>query len=753
LILFTQRKWLLSLSLLLSGLAFQAQGASIVNYGPANFPFPQNKANAYGIYATNYNNNTVEAAYEQWYSACVTTAGAGGYLRVQRPNEPGLQVDSTVSEGIGYGMIIAVYMNDEYLFDNLWKYEQQNLDGNGLMNWYIYSNDTTGGTGAATDADEDMAWALLMAQRQWGGQGTRTITGTYLNNAITQINDIYNTEVETSDYVLKPGDGFGGSSETNPSYFDPAYYQEFAKATGNNGWVSVGAECYTILENNLNQGYGNANNGLDSAWCTSSGVSIAGVITTAYTNYQYDACRTPFRIAEDYLFFGNSQALTYLTDTSNFFSGVGAVSIVDGYNLNGTPDPQYQTGASATIQSAAFVGPAGVGAQISSTYQSYVNDTFTDLSSLQLLTGGTYYTESWTVMSLLMLSDNFLDYNLLPLPTPTFTITMTPTGTLTPVLTATATWTLTSTSTSTATITATPTSTATNTPTVTWTLTSTPTSTATVTATPTPTATNTPTATWTSTNTPTLTPTSTSTFTYTPTSTTTITPTMTITPTTTNTYTSTATSTATATFTITLTNTPTATESSTPTETVTATPTLTVTSTETSVPTMTFTPTLTNIPTWTATRTNTPTPTETQTTTPTPTNTITMTWTPTITSTPTITPTPLEILSATPTPTSVLILPSVPISTPIPYPNPYNGTGIIRIHVVLNQSMPFVTLRIYTTAYRQVFESTEGPFGIGSQTLEISMQNLQSMNLANGIYYLVVSTPHGRAIGKLMILR
>ena len=112
----------------------------------------------------------MQAAYQNWKNTLVTTSGAKGYRRVARSATETLPND-TVSEGIGYGMILAVYMNDQSLFDDLWHYEQQFLDANGLMNWDI---DPTGnvvqptGTGAATDADEDMAWALLMADRQWG---------------------------------------------------------------------------------------------------------------------------------------------------------------------------------------------------------------------------------------------------------------------------------------------------------------------------------------------------------------------------------------------------------------------------------------------------------------------------------------------------------------------------------------------------------------------------------------------------------
>ena len=74
------------------------------------------------------------AAFNQWKTDTVTTNGAGGFRRVQRPAEPGLEANSTVSEGIAYGMLIAVYMGDQALFDGLWKYEQtqaerQRVDG------------------------------------------------------------------------------------------------------------------------------------------------------------------------------------------------------------------------------------------------------------------------------------------------------------------------------------------------------------------------------------------------------------------------------------------------------------------------------------------------------------------------------------------------------------------------------------------------------------------------------------------------
>jgi endoglucanase len=171
---------------------------------------------------------------------------------------------------------------------------------------------------------------------------------------------------------------------------------------------------YTVLNATLNSSNGNTDNGLVPAWSDTSGKPNAGAFGAtggaSPTNYQYDSCRTPFRIGLDYCWTGDSRAQAYVAKTSKFFAGVGAASIVDGYDLNGAARPQYQTGSNAQIQSASFVGPAGVGAMSSATYQSFVNDAYGVLAPGKALVGGAYYDESWMVLSLLMMTANFLDY-------------------------------------------------------------------------------------------------------------------------------------------------------------------------------------------------------------------------------------------------------------------------------------------------------------------------------------------------------
>ncbi|MEI9948814.1 MAG: glycosyl hydrolase family 8 [Pseudomonadota bacterium] len=373
-----------------------------------NFPFPQNRHSTYCSYP-NYRNADVKAAYDKWKADTVTADGAGGFLRVKRSKEPSLEPNSTVSEGIAYGMILAVYMNDQSLFDGLWKYEQLWLDKNGLMDWYISGNGKDRlGTGAASDADEDMAWALLMADRQWGGKGS--LGDSYLNIAKKQIDLVYKTEIQ-DEKLLKPGDTWGGWSTVNPSYFAPSYYRAFAKATGNDKWNQVLDTSYETLAKSLNSANKNMDNGLVPAWCTSDGAPNSGAFTNgpaSPTHYQYDSCRTPFRIGLDYCQNGEPRAQSYVAKTSQFFAGIGAKQIVDGYNLDGTPRPENQSG-----QSAAFVGPAVVGAMSSMSYSPFMQEGYESVATMNLLVGGDYYDESWTVLSLLMLSGNFLDYTAL----------------------------------------------------------------------------------------------------------------------------------------------------------------------------------------------------------------------------------------------------------------------------------------------------------------------------------------------------
>ena len=104
-----------------------------------------------------------DAAYDAWKT---------GFLEdcTQRalPREMVGDGTLTVSEGIGFGMLLTVVHDEQPIFDGLWQYYQNNLDSHGLMHWRRSGCEgAQSGDNAAADADLDAAMALVMASRRW----------------------------------------------------------------------------------------------------------------------------------------------------------------------------------------------------------------------------------------------------------------------------------------------------------------------------------------------------------------------------------------------------------------------------------------------------------------------------------------------------------------------------------------------------------------------------------------------------------
>lgn len=372
------------------------------------YPFPHNQRSATCIYPRTADHRDAARAFRAWSDEIITSDGARGFLRTRRPDTPDGVPNSTVSEGIAYGMSIAVLFDDRTLFDGLWGYARLFLNKSGLMDWYI-APDGSGplGVGAATDADEDMAWALIMAHRQWGAREQQR----YLDDAKRLIAAIYETEVDHGQWrdLLLPGDDWRGRDVFNPSYFAPNQYRLFGEVTGErDAWNRVIDVGYRTLFRCLSPENGNATNGLVPAWCTSDGSPIEA-FPGALTNYQYDSARAPFRILQDYQLTGDARAERYLRDVAGFFSQVGAANVVDGYSLTGhpAPDPQSRT---SHLGSAVFIGCAACGAMVAPEYRAFVDRAYERVRTGELLARSRYYNHCWTVLSLLMLTGNFVTF-------------------------------------------------------------------------------------------------------------------------------------------------------------------------------------------------------------------------------------------------------------------------------------------------------------------------------------------------------
>jgi hypothetical protein len=77
--------------------------------------------------------------------------------------------------------------------------------------------------------------------------------------------------------------------------------------------------------------------------------------------------------------------------------------MVDGYDLNGNPHPEFVT--SGGPRAASFVGTAGVGAMATgATHATLRNDAYASVKTLMQLAGSTYYQTSWTGLTLQMMA-------------------------------------------------------------------------------------------------------------------------------------------------------------------------------------------------------------------------------------------------------------------------------------------------------------------------------------------------------------
>lgn len=348
------------------------------------FAFPQNKATGQCM-LTNVAgaSSMTQSAYDSWKSSYVTTASPG--LRVRRPENN----NDTVSEGIGYGMLAAVYLNDQGTFDGLWAFTKAHLDVDGLMNWHLNADGSTasGGAGSATDADEDIAFALLMASDQWKG-------ATYLSDGVAMVGNIRNFELFT-DGSIQNGDAWNSKNTLYPDYFSPAYYRVFARATNDPYWsgtvIDQGYKHLAALTGTagLIPNSTNLQNALDAGSC--SGCDL---------KYGYDACRTPWRIGMDYCWNNEPRALAYLMAIGGYFKNNGGIAgIGDGYTSPNGPKTGFN-------QNSAFAGPVGVAGMVAG-FGTVRDDAF----MFNPADNNSYFAQSLRVLSMLMMSGNLLDYS------------------------------------------------------------------------------------------------------------------------------------------------------------------------------------------------------------------------------------------------------------------------------------------------------------------------------------------------------
>ena len=344
----------------------------------AQYPFPQNVQYPHGIKATNVNNDKIQQSYQTFYSKYYEESG--NLARIKWDN-----ATQTVSEGIGYGMLIMVYMdnvtnNTQSKFDKLFNYYNNFLNDSGLMHWKINGFSNVAGENAATDAEIDVATALIMASKQWNNVR-------YLNDAKALIVKMWDHEVNANGY-LKPGDAW--DDRKNPSYFGTATIELF-KQIDSHDWNRVLSNSYSLIKASRN-----STTGFIPDWCSEAGVAIG--------DFYYDASRAPWRIAMAYSWFGHSDAYDINNTIAVWVKGKtggNASQVVDGYFLDGNNKGSWNNST--------FVGPLGCAGMTSGNHQSWVNSAMEKMNGYSATDEG-YFSQCLKLVTSLLLSGNMPNF-------------------------------------------------------------------------------------------------------------------------------------------------------------------------------------------------------------------------------------------------------------------------------------------------------------------------------------------------------
>lgn len=262
------------------------------------------------------------AAYQPAARVIWSAQTSGGYKsQCNVPDAADSKMKSrgcTVSEGIGYGMLLSYFANDTETFNRLWNYNRgfRKYNGTELMPWIVESfTYLVVDVASATDADLDIAAALVLMYFKTG-------MDVYKDDALKIINELWNDEIDQGSLLILSGNtamwnGDGGNVKTfNLSYFSPVALRLFALVDPNHNWTGVLDAMYTYMAKVQKGG-----TGVFPDWSNEAGVAVEapnGSSKNSYFQFNKESVRIPWRIAWDYYWYQDPRAAEVLKTLNDF---------------------------------------------------------------------------------------------------------------------------------------------------------------------------------------------------------------------------------------------------------------------------------------------------------------------------------------------------------------------------------------------------------------------------------------------------
>lgn len=248
------------------------------------------------------------------------------------------------TEGMSYGLMIAVQFDRKDIFDRLWRWSKkymQHQEGllKGYFAWSCQTDGTRNAQGPASDGELYYVTSLIFASNRWGNstginylaEAQNILNCSMQKIGMERVAPLINLEHQLITFTPDP---FGGRF-TDPSYHIPAFYEVWAR------WAEDGRSEFWRVCARKSREYLHKSihpvTGLNPDYNNYDG-TLLGSKRVIGDAFRFDSWRVPMNIALDYSWAcaDRKWQQEYGNKIQNFFYFQGIDSFVDQYNVDGT---------------------------------------------------------------------------------------------------------------------------------------------------------------------------------------------------------------------------------------------------------------------------------------------------------------------------------------------------------------------------------------------------------------------------------
>lgn len=268
------------------------------------------------------------------------------------------------SEGMSYGMMIAVEMDRKQEFDALWNWAKTHMyhadpkhPAYGYFSWQLRADGTAIDEMPAADGEEYFATALFFASHRWGdGKGIyaygsearqllhhmknrQPIVGRINGTRETTGVSLFNPEHKMVRFTPDSGNFAKNGDFSDPSYHLPAFYELWAR------WANEGDRQFWADAARVSRDYfvkvAHPRTGLTPDYASFEGTPKAASWDNGTVHFRFDAFRTAMNWSVDWAWWAKDPRQRELSDRLlGFFAGLGPEYLAN-YTLEGKPLTTY----------------------------------------------------------------------------------------------------------------------------------------------------------------------------------------------------------------------------------------------------------------------------------------------------------------------------------------------------------------------------------------------------------------------------